>query len=192
MNARFPLVLSISTFLVAAALGAFLSPRAVAVAAESDSLRVGDVAPDFSMKYATKDSVAAEPITLAALTKRGNVVLAFYPADWSGGCTKEVCSFRDNFSSLSAMNAQVLGVSGDYVYSHHEWAKHHELPFALASDHDHAVGKRYASYSEKSGYNRRTVYAIDKSGKIAYIDLKYSPTDPASLDKLKAALAAMK
>ena len=131
------------------------------------------------------------PISLAALTKRGNVVLAFYPADFSGGCTKEVCSFRDNFASLSALNAQILGLSGDYVYSHHEWAKQHELPFALASDHDHAVGRRYSSYSEKSGYNKRTVYVIDKSGKIAYIDLKYSPVDPASLDKLKAALTAI-
>jgi hypothetical protein len=54
------------------------------------------------------------------------------------------------------------------------------------------VAKRYSSFNEKSGYNRRTVYAIDRTGKIAYIDLAYSPADATSFDKLKAALAAMK
>ena len=152
---------------------------------------VGSAAPDFSLPYATRDSVADEPLVLSKLVGTQNLVIAFYPADWSGGCTKEVCDLRDNFAALGALNADVIGISGDYVYSHHEWAKQHELPFALASDHDHAVGRRYSSYSEKSGYNKRTVYVIDKSGKIAYIDLKYSPVDPTSLDKLKAALTAL-
>ncbi len=173
------------------ALVAALSAASAASAASTDTLRVGDMAPDFTLRYATKDSIASVPIKLSSMLGKGPVVLAFYPADWSGGCTKEVCTLRDNFSALSSVNAQVLGLSGDYVFTHHEWAKHHGLPFALASDHKHEVGRMYFSYDEKSGYNRRTVYAIDKTGKIAYIDLRYSPADDTSFKNLQAALTKL-
>ncbi len=151
------------------------------------ALKVGDPAPDFSLPYATRDSIASEELKLSSLFGKRNIVLAFYPADWSGGCTKEVCTLRDNFSALSELNAEILGISGDYQFSHHEWASHHNLPFKLVSDHQHAVAKQYASYMD-SGFNKRTVYVIDKSGKIAYIDLEYSVRDMASFEKLKAAL----
>jgi len=115
-------------------------------------------------------------------------VLAFYPADWSGGCTREVCTLRDNFTALGALHADVIGISGDYVFSHYEWAKHHNLPFRLASDHNHAVAKQYGSYNESSGHDRRTVFAIDKAGKVAYQDMAYSVRDSVSFGKLQDAL----
>ena len=154
--------------------------------------QVGDAAPDFSLSYATKDSVAAEPLVLSSLVGKHNLVLAFYPADWSGGCTKEVCTFRDSFSALSDLDTEVIGISGDYVYSHHEWAKHHNLPFRLAADHAHEAGRKYGSFNEASGYNRRTVFVVDKAGKIAYADMAYSARDAASFEKLKAALQKLK
>ena len=152
------------------------------------TLKIGDAAPDFSLPYATRDSIAMDPLKLSSLFGKGNIVLAFYPADWSGGCTKEVCDLRDNFSSLGALHAQVLALSGDYVFSHYEWAKHHNLPFTLVSDHKHDVAKQYASYNEASGHDLRTVYVIDKGGKIAYIDMTYSPRDSVSFLKLEGAL----
>jgi peroxiredoxin Q/BCP len=154
--------------------------------------QVGDKAPDFSLPYATRDSVSDEPLVLSSLIGKHNLVLAFYPADWSGGCTKEVCTFRDNFSALGTLNADVIGISGDYVYSHHEWAKHHDLPFRLAADHSHDVAKQYGSFNETSGYNRRTVFVVDKAGKIAYADLAYSARDAVSFEKLQAALKSLK
>jgi peroxiredoxin len=154
--------------------------------------RVGDAAPDFALPYATADSVAHDDLALKTLEGKGNVVLAFYPADWSGGCTKEVCALRDNFSALGALNAEVVGISGDYVYSHYEWAKFHHLPFRLASDHNHEVAKKYASYNEANGYNKRTVFVIDKAGKVAYVDMAYSPRDSVSFGKLQVALKGMK
>ena len=156
----------------------------------SGPLKVGDRAPDFRLPYATRDSISSDSLSLASLVGKRNVVLAFYPADWSGGCTKEVCTLRDNFTALGALNADVVGISGDYVFSHHEWAQHHNLPFRLASDHSHAVAREYGSYNDLYGFNRRTVYVIDRSGKIAYEDLAYSVRDSVSFTKLKAALAA--
>jgi peroxiredoxin Q/BCP len=160
----------------------------VVLADTTPSLRVGDAAPDFSLPYATRDSIAGADLTLSSLYGKGSVVLAFYPADWSGGCTKEVCTLRDNFSALGALKAEIVGISGDYVFSHHEWAKFHNLPFRLASDHNHEIAKRYGSYNETAGYNRRTVYVIDKTGRIAYADLAYSTRDLASFNKLQEAL----
>src|SRR5262245_62161994 len=161
-------------------------------AAAGAAPQVGTTAPDFSLPFATRDSVSSDPLVLSSFVGKHNVVLAFYPADWSGGCTKEVCAFRDNFAALGTMNADVIGISGDYVYSHYEWAKHHELPFRLASDHSHEVARKYASFNEETGYNRRTVFVVDKSGKIAYSDLAYSPRDATSFEKLQAALKSLK
>ena len=169
-----------------------LAAAGAAFAAPSDSLRVGDVAPDFSLPYATQDSVAEDSLTLSKLVGKHNIVLAFYPADWSGGCTREVCTLRDNFTALAALKADVIGLSGDYEYSHYEWAKFHHLPFRLASDHRHEVGKRYFSYNDTYATNRRTVYVIDKAGRIAYMDLRYSPRDSVSFVKLRTALTTLK
>jgi len=163
----------------------------VGAANPQEAPKVGDPAPGFYLPYATRDSVARDTLDLTSLVGKRNIILAFYPADWSGGCTKEVCTLRDNFSSLGAVNADVIGISGDYVYSHFEWAKHHNLPFRLAADHDHAVAKRYGSFNPAYGYNRRTVFVVDKQGKIAYADLAYSARDAVSFDKLQAALKGL-
>ena len=159
--------------------------------AQTDStkaLAVGDKAPDFSLEYATKDSVASDDISLSSLVGKRNIVLAFYPADWSGGCTKEVCSLRDNFTLLSNLDAEILAISGDSPYTHKEWANHHGLPFKLLSDHKHSVSKTYASFNDESGYNKRTVYVINKQVNIAYMDMRYSVRDSVSFCHLQDAL----
>jgi peroxiredoxin len=159
----------------------------------STSLNVGDTAPDFALPYATKDTIIfTPPLKLSELVGKRNIVLAFYPADWSGGCTKEVCTLRDNFGELEKLDAEILPISGDYVYSHKEWAKYHNLPFKLLSDHDHTVAKMYDSYNEVAGYNKRTVYVIDKSGKIAYMNLQYNVRTPDDFEKLQSILASLK
>ena len=156
--------------------------------------KVGQAAPDFHLPYATQEGIHMKPeeqMTLAA--QRGkNVILAFYPADWSGGCTTEVCTLRDTFAELSKLNAAVLAVSGDYVFSHQEWAKHHNLQFPLLSDHDHAVAKMYDSYMEGVGFNKRTVYLIDKDGVVRYVNLAFKAGDKKDYDALRAELEKLK
>ena len=152
-------------------------------------LKVSDIAPDFALGYATKDSISRSPVSLSDFAGKRLVVLAFYPADWSTGCTKEVCAMRDNFAALQALDAEVLAISGDYVWSHHEWARSLNLPFKLLSDHAHLVAKQYNSFNEKSMYNRRTVFVVDKQGKISYSNLEYSVGDLRDFERLKTALA---
>jgi peroxiredoxin len=166
-------------------------PALVSVLLDAGSLTVGDVAPDFQLPAATKDSVLAGGMRLSDVVGKNLVILAFYPADWSGGCTKEMCTMRDNFGDLGTLGATVYGISGDYVYSHHEWAKALGLPFMLLSDHDHHVAKLYESFNEKAGMNFRTVYVIDKRGTIAYIDPAYVAGSPDSFAKLKEALSSL-
>jgi glutaredoxin-dependent peroxiredoxin len=151
-------------------------------------INVGEVAPDFKLPYATKEKIFSRPEEQMSLSSlRGKtVVLAFYPADWSGGCTAEVCTFRDSFMDLGRLNAVVLGISGDYVFSHHEWAKHHNLPFALLSDHDHKVAKAYNSYMEQYGMNKRTVFVIDKDGFVRYANLAFKANEKKDYDALRA------
>lgn len=172
--------------------GAYASKAASAAVAAAP--KVGEAAPDFKLPYATAEKIffrEDERMTLSGL-KGKNVVLAFYPADWSGGCTTEVCTFRDTFMEFGKLNAVVLGVSGDYVFSHHEWAKHHKLPFALLSDHDHAVARAYASYNDKYGLNNRTVYVIDKEGVVRYFNLAFKAGDKKDYDALRAELEKLK
>jgi peroxiredoxin len=155
---------------------------------------VGQPAPDFKLPYATQEAIHAKPdeyMSLASLRGK-NVILAFYPADWSGGCTKEVCTLRDTFAELAKLNATVLGISGDYVFSHHEWAKFHKLPFALLSDHDHKIAREYNSYMEDAGFNKRTVYLIDKEGVIRYTNLNFKAGDMNDYKALRDELGKLK
>jgi peroxiredoxin len=156
--------------------------------------KVGDAAPDFTLPYATQEKIFFKPEERMSLSsmKGKNVILAFYPADWSGGCTTEVCTLRDTFAELGKLNATVLAISGDYVFSHHEWAKFHKLPFPLLSDHDHKIARLYGSYNEAAGFNNRTVFLIDKDGVVRYSNLAFKAGDANDYSKLKEELAKLK
>ncbi|MBP1647331.1 MAG: hypothetical protein H6Q30_776, partial [Bacteroidetes bacterium] len=75
---------------------------------------------------------------------------------------------------------------------HREWANHYDLQFTLLSDHNHAVAKAYQSYNPQSGMNRRTIYVVDVTGKVAYIDRAYDPGSELSFNQLKTALERIK
>ena len=197
--ARVAALLACAAFMCAAvqAQSATNSPKTTASASVKIVVaapKVGQAAPDFKLPYATQEGIHMKPEEQMSLaSQRGkNVILAFYPADWSGGCTTEVCTLRDTVAELSKLNATVLAVSGDYVFSHQEWAKHHNLQFPLLSDHDHAVAKMYDSYMEGVGFNKRTVYLIDKDGVVRYVNLAFKAGDKKDYDALRAELEKLK
>ena len=132
-------------------------------------LKIGDKAPTFSLP-------TGEGKTLALKDLKGKkVVLYFYPKDNTSGCTKEACSFQENFSALKNKKAIVLGVSADSPSSHEKFATKYNLRFLLLSDEKKEVLKTYGVWKEKSMYGRkymgieRTTFIIDEDGKIAQI-----------------------
>lgn len=164
----------------------------VSASPASELPKLGDAAPLSTLPYATKDTIVNNGFSLATAIGRNNIILAFHPADWSGGCTKEMCTMRDSFTELARLGCEVYGISGDYAYSHREWAKHLGLQFALLSDHNHEVARAYQSYNAETGFNRRGVFVVNKQGKIAYVDLEYKAGTLDSFNKLKSALAEIK
>jgi len=105
------------------------------------------------------------------------LVMYFYPKDFTGGCTTEVCTFRDDIAKLRKAGASVVGVSLDGVKSHAEFAAKYHVPFPLLADSDRSVATTYGVLTSDSGvhYAKRTTFLIDPQGRIAKI---YVDVDP--------------
>src|SRR5689334_13032822 len=93
------------------------------------TVKVGDAAPEFDLPDA-----AGTRVRLADFRGKKSVVLYFYPKDDTPGCTKEACSFRDNYEAFTDAGAEVIGVSSDSEASHRKFADKHRLPFTLVAD----------------------------------------------------------
>lgn len=149
---------------------------------------VGQPAPDFT-GTATDSTGRAIPVSLAQY--RGKVVvLAFYPADRSTGCTVELSKFRDDYASLFGQGTVVLPTSVDSLGSHASWAKDAHFPFAMIADTAGAIAKQYSSAAPGRRFFRRTTFVIGKDGKVAYADPRFNPNSQDSYDKLQAAIKA--
>ena len=102
--------------------------------------------------------------------KNKKVVLYFYPRDNTPGCTKQACSFRENYEKFKSKDVVVIGVSKDSVKSHTNFAQKYDLPFILLSDPELEVIKAYDVWQEKKLYGKvsmgvvRTTYIIDENG----------------------------
>jgi thioredoxin-dependent peroxiredoxin len=113
------------------------------------------------------------------------VVLYFYPKDDTPGCTKEACSFRDEFSQFKKRGIEVFGISPDNEASHKKFTAKYKLPFTLLTDADHAIADAYGTYGEKKFMGRtymgvkRTTFLIDEKGKIKKIFEKVKPEEHA-------------
>jgi peroxiredoxin len=105
-----------------------------------------------------------------------NIVLAFYPFDFSPVCTVEFGCFQDDLSKLNELNAQVLGISVDSKYSHKEFANKLGLNFPLLSDFNREVCKLYETL-RKEGFSERTYFIIDKAGIVRFKYLMPTPKE---------------
>jgi thioredoxin-dependent peroxiredoxin len=130
-------------------------------------LEVGDAAPDFTLPDADGGSV-----TLSELRGR-HVVVYFYPAAGTPGCTKQACDFRDSLSELDGAGFTVLGISPDPVAKLAKFRDNEGLTFPLLSDVDKTVLTEWGAYGEKQLYGRtvtgviRSTFVVDPDGKIA-------------------------
>ena len=128
------------------------------------NVKVGDTAPDFTLK--NQDN---EAISLSDYKGKSNVVLFFYPKDFSPGCTSQACHFRDNYEDFTDLGAIVIGVSGDSVESHKKFLDEYLFPFTLLSDKGDVVRKLYGATKGFGFLPGRYTFIMDKDGVIRHI-----------------------
>jgi peroxiredoxin Q/BCP len=127
-------------------------------------LAVGDTAPNFRLPTENGSYVS-----VADFLGKKNVVVYFYPKDFTQGCTAEACSFRDSYESFKDLGAEVIGISSDSQNSHRDFAQQHHLPFILLSDVDGSVRKAYEVKKTLGLFAGRVSFVIDKKGVIRHI-----------------------
>ena len=130
-------------------------------------LKIGDDAPTFTLPDSQGNQVSLNDY------KGKWAVLYFYPKDDTPGCTKEACQFRDDFKTLEALGAKVIGISIDDSFSHQKFAEKYNLPFPLLSDASGDVADRYGALNNFLVIKlaKRYTYLINPKGKIAKIYL---------------------
>jgi peroxiredoxin Q/BCP len=150
----------------------------------------GRRAPDFSLPWATKDGVGPIEAPYQLAGDRGKIiVVAFYPRDFTNGCTAEMRTFAQQYDSLFGPDVVLVGISTDSVETHQRFASSLNLPFKLLSDPEQRVSKQYAS-KDKGGYNRRTVYVIGPDGRVKFRNMKFNALDPRDYAELRQAIRA--
>jgi peroxiredoxin Q/BCP len=121
-------------------------------------LSAGSAAPDVLLHLHNGTS-----IRISDLHGRQNIVLYFYPKDFTWGCTRQACSFAGHFQEIVSQHAMIIGISADSAESHRRFAERHQLPFLLASDPDLAIARTYEIVA--FGFRRmRVTYVIDRQG----------------------------
>ncbi|MDF2693531.1 MAG: Thiol peroxidase, Bcp-type, partial [Labilithrix sp.] len=129
------------------------------------TLRAGQRAPDFDVT-----SSSGQKLRLRDFAGKKNVVLYFYPADFTLVCTRETCGFRDSYAELARKDTEVIGVSVDSDETHQRFAREYNVPFALVSDQSKNLAAQYEAsgfLSRLMGKTGRVTYVIDKNGIIA-------------------------
>jgi thioredoxin-dependent peroxiredoxin len=155
------------------------------------ALKIGDPAPEFDVM----GQQAGEPRRLRLQDFRGkkNVVLYFYPRDFTPVCTREACGFQDAYEELASRDTEVIGVSADDDASHERFAQRHGVAFALVSDASKALAQKYQATSllrDLIGGTKRVTYVIDKRGVIAAV-FESELRARHHVDGVKAAIAAL-
>ncbi|MBC2606556.1 peroxiredoxin [Pelagicoccus albus] len=125
------------------------------------ALKIGTKAPEFELPSTSGDTFVSREMH----GKRW--VLYFYPKDFTPGCTKEACSFRDEFAELRQTDIPVFGVSRDSIESHLQFKAKHSLPFELLADVSGEVAKLYDARMPIIGVTKRITYLIDGDGFVA-------------------------
>src|SRR5687767_5512680 len=154
------------------------------------SVEVGAKAPDFTLPNQDR-----EPVKLSEQLAKGPVVLAFFPAAFSGTCQKEMCTFRDSMAELGKVNAQVLGISVDTFFALKAWADQQKLNFPLLSDFNKTAIRDYGVVNPDmiglKDIAKRAVFVIDRSGTIRHREVLDDARNEPNYENVKKALASL-
>lgn len=162
------------------------------------SIQVGDQAPDFTL--VTKTADGPETVTLSDLVGSANLVLLFVPMAFTGVCTEEFCDITKGLSTYDALDAKVLGISGDNPFAQEAWAQKEGIGITLLSDYEHDVAKAYGVAYDAflpeanlimGGVPKRSAFVVDKSGVVRYTEVQDHPKDLPDFDAIQACLKAL-
>ena len=154
------------------------------------ALKVGDKAPNFTLLASDKSKISLEDY------KGKNVVLLFFPLAFSGVCTTELCSLRDDIGSYEALDAEILAVSIDSFASLAKFKELEGYSFPLLSDFNKTVAPAYGAFYEDwvldmKGVAKRSAFVIDGEGTIKYAEVLESAGDIPNFEAVKETLASL-
>lgn len=156
-------------------------------------LSVGTKAPDFTLK--TKTAEGLVDVTLSNHLGKENVVLLFYPAAFTGVCTKELCDVTSGLGAYAAANAQVYGISGDTPFALEEWSKQLKIGFPLLADYQRSVTRAYdviwPDFAGMGEGTARAAFIIDKEGVIQYAEQTPTLGDLPNFEAVLSTLAGL-
>jgi len=151
------------------------------------SVATGQPAPEFTLK-----DQSMKEVKLSDFRGKKNVVIVFYPLDWSPTCTQEHACVVNEMKRFEQLNAQVLGISVDSAWSHKAYAEKMHIEYPLLADFQPrgAVGTQYGVYLADKGITGRAIFIVGKDGKIAWAKNYDIPVVP-DVDEVAKALAGV-
>lgn len=155
------------------------------------SLKPGDKAPNFKLYNSEK-----EEVSLDSFQGKSNVVLLFFPQSFTGVCTTELCNTRDDIAFYQNLDAQVLAVSVDSVFTLGKFKEEQKLNFPLLSDFNKETSRAYEALYEDwilgmKGVSKRSAFVIDKGGVIRYAEVLDNPGELPNFDAVKSTLESL-
>lgn len=155
--------------------------------AEPAFLSEGTAAPEFAIPGGTRWGTLAEPVSLSDF-KGKTVVLAFFPAARTRGCTIQMQTYRDEYQRVfnGGRDVVLIAISKDPVETLADWAAEEDFPFLFASDADGSVYRSFGGVPAQSGHLGRTLIVIDGDGQIAQLLPRFREVDPTAYDELEA------
>ena len=154
------------------------------------ALQKGDKAPEFKLYNSEKQEVSLSDYT------GKNVVILFFPLAFTGVCTAELCEMRDNMGSYAKLNAEIIAISVDSLFTLEKFKTEQKLPFNLLSDFNKEVSAAYGSLYENfvlgmKGVSKRSAFVVDSAGTIQYAEVLESAGDIPNFTAVQEALTSL-
>jgi peroxiredoxin len=153
----------------------------------TNTIQIGQPAPNFTLFNSEKEKVSLSDFA------GKNVLLLFFPQAFTGTCTRELCSTRDNIALYNQANAQVLGISVDSLFTLAKYKEDQHLNFPLLSDFNKTVSTTYGALYDNfvfdmHGVSKRSAFVVDKQGIIRYAEVLETATDLPNFEAIHKAL----
>ena len=150
------------------------------------TVEVGDIAPDFEL-----EDQSGKKVRLSHFRGKKNVLLAFFPFAFSPVCTNEMGELKEKEDVVLKLDAQILASSVDSTWSEKAFAKQLDVKFPIMGDFKKEVIPLYGALYEDKGFAKRTIFVIDKQGKVVY-KREYEPGTQPNIDEALAVLKKLK